>query len=123
MAFIGVDLHTNSFTICRRETDGSESFQTYRLQLVRDQPRINALLCEQRVVLALLDARALVDDDDLIRVHHRRQPMRNEQDGIPAALRLCARPYHLVQGLLYSGLALRVQCGRRLVEQQELWLS
>lgn len=31
MAFIGVDLHTNSFTICRRETDGSEGFQTYQL--------------------------------------------------------------------------------------------
>ena len=31
MAFIGVDLHTNSFTICRREADGSEGFQTYQL--------------------------------------------------------------------------------------------
>ena len=31
MAFIGVDLHTNSFTICRLETDGTETFQTYQL--------------------------------------------------------------------------------------------
>ncbi len=31
MAFIGVDLHTNSFTICRREADGSEAFATFRL--------------------------------------------------------------------------------------------
>ena len=29
MAFIGVDLHTNSFTICRLEADGSEAFQTF----------------------------------------------------------------------------------------------
>ena len=31
MAFIGVDLHTNSFTICRLEADGSEAFQTFHL--------------------------------------------------------------------------------------------
>lgn len=31
MAFIGVDLHTNSFTICRLETDGGESFETFEL--------------------------------------------------------------------------------------------
>jgi transposase len=31
MAFIGVDLHTNSFTICRLEADGSESFATFHL--------------------------------------------------------------------------------------------
>lgn len=31
MAFIGVDLHTNSFTICRRDLDGTEAFQTYQL--------------------------------------------------------------------------------------------
>ncbi len=31
MAFIGVDLHTNSFTICRLEADGSESFETFQL--------------------------------------------------------------------------------------------
>ena len=31
MSFVGVDLHTNSFTACRRETDGSETFETYTL--------------------------------------------------------------------------------------------
>src|SRR6056297_9850 len=31
MAFIGVDLHTNSFTICRLEVDGSEAFETFQL--------------------------------------------------------------------------------------------
>jgi transposase len=31
MAFIGVDLHTNSFTACRLGVDGSESFETYQL--------------------------------------------------------------------------------------------
>ena len=31
MAFIGVDLHSNSFTICRLEVDGSESFATFQL--------------------------------------------------------------------------------------------
>lgn len=31
MAFIGVDLHTNSFTICRLAVDGSETFATYQL--------------------------------------------------------------------------------------------
>lgn len=31
MAFIGVDLHTNSFTICRFEHDGSEGFETFQL--------------------------------------------------------------------------------------------
>jgi len=31
MAFIGVDLHTNTFTICRLDDDGSESFETYQL--------------------------------------------------------------------------------------------
>lgn len=31
MAFIGVDLHTNSFTICRLEADGSENFETFQL--------------------------------------------------------------------------------------------
>lgn len=31
MAFIGVDLHQNSFTVCRREADGSESFATWTL--------------------------------------------------------------------------------------------
>ena len=31
MVFIGVDLHTNSFTICRLEADGSEHFETFQL--------------------------------------------------------------------------------------------
>ena len=31
MAFIGVDLHTNSFTICRIEAEGPESFATFDL--------------------------------------------------------------------------------------------
>lgn len=31
MAYIGVDLHTSSFTICRLAADGSESFATYQL--------------------------------------------------------------------------------------------
>lgn len=31
MAYIGVDLHTNSFTICRLAADGSESFETFQL--------------------------------------------------------------------------------------------
>ncbi len=31
MAFIGVDLHSNSFTICRLEADGSEAFETFQL--------------------------------------------------------------------------------------------
>lgn len=31
MAFIGVDLHTNSFTICRLEVEGSEAFETFQL--------------------------------------------------------------------------------------------
>ena len=31
MSFVGVDLHTNSFTACRRETDGRESFATFTL--------------------------------------------------------------------------------------------
>ncbi len=34
MAFIGVDLHTNSFTICRLEVDGSEHFETFQLSQV-----------------------------------------------------------------------------------------
>lgn len=31
MAFFGVDLHSNSFTICRLDVDGSESFETFTL--------------------------------------------------------------------------------------------
>ena len=31
MAFIGVDLHTNSFTVCRLRDDGSEGFETFTL--------------------------------------------------------------------------------------------
>lgn len=31
MSFVGVDLHTNSFTACRREADGNESFATFTL--------------------------------------------------------------------------------------------
>lgn len=31
MAFIGVDLHQNSFTICRLDSDGRETFATYQL--------------------------------------------------------------------------------------------
>jgi transposase len=31
MSFVGVDLHTNSFTACRRDADGSESFETFAL--------------------------------------------------------------------------------------------
>ena len=31
MAFIGVDLHTNSFTICRLRDDGSETFEAFSL--------------------------------------------------------------------------------------------
>ena len=31
MAFIGVDLHTNSFTICRPQDDGSEGLETFTL--------------------------------------------------------------------------------------------
>ncbi|NJM36325.1 MAG: IS110 family transposase [Rhodomicrobium sp.] len=34
MAYIGVDLHTNSFTVCRRAADGSESFETLTLSRV-----------------------------------------------------------------------------------------
>ena len=34
MAFIGVDLHSNSFTICRLEQDGSERFETHQLAAV-----------------------------------------------------------------------------------------
>ncbi len=34
MAFIGVDLHTNSFTICRLETTGAECFETFQLSQV-----------------------------------------------------------------------------------------
>ena len=32
MSFIGVDLHTTSFTVCRLEEDGSEAFETYQLE-------------------------------------------------------------------------------------------
>lgn len=31
MAFIGVDLHTNSFTVCRLEADGREQLETFQL--------------------------------------------------------------------------------------------
>ncbi len=31
MAFIGVDLHTNSFTVCRLEADGKEQLETFQL--------------------------------------------------------------------------------------------
>lgn len=31
MSFVGVDLHTNSFTACRRAADGTESFETFTL--------------------------------------------------------------------------------------------
>lgn len=31
MAFIGVDLHTNSFTVCRLEADGREQLETFHL--------------------------------------------------------------------------------------------
>lgn len=31
MSFIGVDLHQNSFTVCRRSSDGTESFETLSL--------------------------------------------------------------------------------------------
>ena len=31
MSFIGVDLHTTSFTVCRLAADGSEAFETWQL--------------------------------------------------------------------------------------------
>jgi transposase len=31
MSFIGVDLHQNSFTVCRRTSDGAEAFETFTL--------------------------------------------------------------------------------------------
>lgn len=31
MAFIGVDLHTNSFTVCRLEANGGEQLETFQL--------------------------------------------------------------------------------------------
>lgn len=31
MSYIGVDLHQNSFTVCRLVSDGSETFATYQL--------------------------------------------------------------------------------------------
>ena len=31
MTFIGVDLHSNSFTICRLQPDGTETFETFQL--------------------------------------------------------------------------------------------
>ena len=31
MSFIGVDLHTTSFTVCRLDADGGEAFETYQL--------------------------------------------------------------------------------------------
>ena len=33
MAFIGVDLHSNSFTICRLETDAEEEFEIFQLSM------------------------------------------------------------------------------------------
>lgn len=34
MSFVGVDLHQNSFTACRREADGTESFETLTLSKI-----------------------------------------------------------------------------------------
>ena len=31
MAFIGVDLHSNSFTVCRLETGAEDVFETFQL--------------------------------------------------------------------------------------------
>jgi transposase len=31
MSYIGVDLHQNSITVCRREADGTEAFETLTL--------------------------------------------------------------------------------------------
>ena len=41
---------------------------------------------------ALLDDLAAIDDDDPMRIAHRRQPMRNDEDGAALADRLANAP-------------------------------
>ena len=69
MAFIGVDLHTNSFTICRLETNGDETFETFQLcQADLDRFCLSLSADDELAVEAHQDIVVLAIDDDRPRV-------------------------------------------------------
>jgi hypothetical protein len=71
---------------------------------------VAAVRLDQLFVGAVLDDPAGLDRDDAVRGPHRRQPVRDDEDG-PAR---CDLPHVL----LYRPLALVVECARRLVEDE-----
>ena len=64
---------------------------------------------------ALLDDGACVHHDDLIGMAHCAQSMGDDQR--------CAPHHGRLKRQLHCGLTLGVQSGRRLIEQQELWIE
>lgn len=86
------------------------AFLVERLQF--DQFGIDAALCEQFGVGALLGHAAVVDDDDLVGVVDRRQAVGDNHRR--------AADEQLVEGILHEFFALRIECRGGLVEDQYL---
>ena len=81
-------------------------------QLDLREVTVQAVLAQQRVVTALGDGTALVEDDDAIRDGSGRQTVGGDEDG--------AAPLERSQGAADGLLALRVEGTGRLVHQQDL---
>ena len=76
-----------------------------------DEAREQAALLHQLAELAPLDDAALVEDEDTVRIRHRREPVRDDEGRAPLAQRI-ERPLDLALGL-------GIERARRLVEDQD----
>ena len=81
------------------------------VELERGEARVQSASGDERVVRALVDDAALVDDEDAVGVADRREAMRDHEGR--AAL------HEPREGVLHGGLALGVESARGLVEEQD----
>src|SRR5437764_8572594 len=79
--------------------------------LLREQPGEDAARVSQLLKGAVFDNAPLVQDDDLVDVAQRAQPMRDREHRAPLDQRL--------QGMHDLGFGLHVQAGRRLIQDQD----
>mmetsp|Transcript_100018 Transcript_100018/g.291744 ORF Transcript_100018/g.291744 Transcript_100018/m.291744 type:complete len:227 (+) Transcript_100018:577-1257(+) len=84
--------------------------------LLLHQGAVDLAMGHELLVAALLEHLTVVDDDDLVGVHDRCEPVRDDHDAAGAL----HGGDHVVQGVLDLLLVLRVQGARGLVQEQEL---
>src|SRR6185312_1783013 len=82
-----------------------------QLQLLAREVEVETLPRHQLVVRPRLDDPPALEHDDPMRVPHRAQPVRDHERG--------ASDEELVEALLHGPLGFRIECARRLVEEQD----